>query len=165
MIHVAQNGETLLSASVTRTLVAIDSTEDFDLSGRIFNPYMQDIVAFHDMKEFLEVMENFFDDIGFPQAMYTLREFCAEKTKAVHTHHPGETLPLRQNPALFETLRGKYVTFSIFVRFRRSATWQGTVDWIEKGQSYSFHSTLELVRLIGDALDDSAGESPIGEWS
>jgi hypothetical protein len=70
-----------------------------------------------------------------------------------------------QNTALFETLRGEHATFDITVKFRRSATWQGTATWLEKDQPYSFHSTLELIRLMGDALDDRAGQSPMGEWS
>jgi hypothetical protein len=165
VIHVAENGETFLSASVTRTLVAIDSTKDYALSGRIFNPYMEETVAFYDMNELLDVMEDFFDDIGFPQAMYTLREFCAGKAKSVHEKLPNGMLPIRQDTALFDTFRGKQATFSISVNFRRSATWQGTVDWLEKGRTNSFHSTLELIRLLGDALGDSVGQSPIGEWS
>jgi hypothetical protein len=164
MIHVAQNDETILSASVTRTLIAMDSAEDFALSGRIFNPYMKEILPFCDMNELIDILEDFFDEIGFPQAMYTLREFRAGKTKAGHRKQPGGTLPIRQDTALFETFRGERATFSITVRFRRSATWQGTANWLEKGKAYSFHSTLELIRLLGDALDDSTQESRMGEW-
>ena len=50
-------------------------------------------------------------------------------------------------------------TFVVQIQFRENATWQGTVQWVERKQSLSFRSALELIRIMdsanetGDAAD------------
>ena len=41
-------------------------------------------------------------------------------------------------------------TFIIHVQFRRNATWQGTIQWVESQKQQSFRSTLEMLRLIDE---------------
>ena len=54
-------------------------------------------------------------------------------------------------------------TFVIQVQFRRNATWQGTIQWVDQNKRQSFRSTLEMIRLIDEALEDGNDEPKI-EW-
>lgn len=42
-------------------------------------------------------------------------------------------------------------TFNISVLFRKNATWQGTLKWVEGGREVTFRSALELIKLIDGA--------------
>ena len=45
-------------------------------------------------------------------------------------------------------------TFVVHVKFRQKATWQGTIQWVDTNKTQSFRSTLEMIKLIDEALDD-----------
>ena len=53
---------------------------------------------------------------------------------------------------IFENERGEKVTFIIQVQFRQNATWQGTIRWADKKKAQRFRSTLEMIKLMDDAL-------------
>lgn len=56
-------------------------------------------------------------------------------------------------------------TFIIHIQFQQNVTWQGTIQWVDKKKEQRFRSTLEMLKLIDDALAQQAGgESPIVEW-
>lgn len=44
-------------------------------------------------------------------------------------------------------------TFVIEIIDQQHATWQGTVEWIDGQKKESFRSALELLTLIGSAVD------------
>ena len=50
-------------------------------------------------------------------------------------------------------------TFVIQIMQTEYATWQGVVNWIEQEKTLPFRSTLELIKLIDDAVDSSKGEN------
>ena len=50
-------------------------------------------------------------------------------------------------------------TFVIKVMNRQNATWQGSVDWVERHETQYFRSALELLKLIDGALDGYEKES------
>jgi hypothetical protein len=39
------------------------------------------------------------------------------------------------------------------IKFRQNASWQGTVQWVEKKQSLNFRSALELIKIIDSACE------------
>ncbi|MBE6987186.1 MAG: hypothetical protein E7432_00220 [Ruminococcaceae bacterium] len=49
--------------------------------------------------------------------------------------------------------KGDKATFIVQVQFRQNATWQGTVQWVEKGVTQRFRSELELMKLMGEASE------------
>ena len=55
---------------------------------------------------------------------------------------------------LNDTIRrpGKIATFRIQILFRRNASWQGSVMWLETRHEENFRSTLELLTIIDQAL-------------
>ena len=46
--------------------------------------------------------------------------------------------------------------FVVDVKFRRNATWQGTVKW--EGKEANFRSTLELLKIMDAALEQAHPE-------
>lgn len=54
--------------------------------------------------------------------------------------------------------KDEQATFIIHVQFRRNATWQGTIQWVDQDKRQSFRSTLEMIRLIDEAMEDSSDE-------
>ncbi len=49
-------------------------------------------------------------------------------------------------------------TFVVKIEFWQRGTWQGRVIWAEENRSERFRSTLELVRLMNEAI---AGEAQV----
>ena len=43
-------------------------------------------------------------------------------------------------------------TFNVSVLFRKNATWQGTLKWVEGGEEVKFRSALELIKLMDGAI-------------
>jgi len=48
--------------------------------------------------------------------------------------------------------RGKLATLIILVQFRQNASWQGLVEWVDKGETFEFESELELIRILGQVV-------------
>ena len=48
----------------------------------------------------------------------------------------------------------KKETFVVHVISQENATWQGQVTWLDKKETMSFRSLLELIKLMDDALMD-----------
>jgi len=46
-------------------------------------------------------------------------------------------------------------SFVVNILYQENATWQGTVTWVDKNESKSFRSALELIRLIDSTMDDT----------
>ena len=55
-------------------------------------------------------------------------------------------------------------TFEISVKFMQSATWQGQIHWIEKNQKQNFRSALEMLKLMDEALSESADDPQSVNW-
>ncbi|QHI73906.1 hypothetical protein Ami3637_05035 [Aminipila terrae] len=48
---------------------------------------------------------------------------------------------------------GQKATFILQIKFRQNASWQGTVQWVEKKQTLNFRSALELIKIIDSATE------------
>lgn len=54
---------------------------------------------------------------------------------------------------VFETKVGQRATFVIQILFKQNATWQGSITWSEKKKVQHFRSTLEMIKLMDDAIE------------
>ena len=59
---------------------------------------------------------------------------------------------------IYEQEAGNTSTFVVEVQYRRNATWQGTVRWIDGNKTERFRSTLELLKLMDSALSEQDEE-------
>ena len=55
-------------------------------------------------------------------------------------------------------------TFEISVKFTQNSTWQGEIHWVEKNQKQNFRSALEMLKLMDEALAESADGSQVIKW-
>ena len=46
-------------------------------------------------------------------------------------------------------------SFMLRIQYAHNATWQGTLEWLEKGETVAFRSALELLHLLDDAVGES----------
>lgn len=160
----------LVPSTVTKTLVCIDEIENMEFSGSLSNPYMPDTLEFRGIIDFMNKMELFFDDIAFPQAYYSVRAFdkkTASQQNPPKAHRPGEdeTVIVRyHDDSILQSRQGRLATFIVQVQFRRNASWQGAVTWNERQMNHGFKSTLELLRLMEDAVEQCTGNSMSVSW-
>lgn len=136
--------------AITRTLLCVDSLESHDYSGTAYNPYLPRPVVFQGIKSYLDAMEDFFNDISFPQSYFESRSFLNSKTEL--EQKPVASPERFSDNSLFNEHSGKLATFEVEVRFRKNATWQGELLWKERQQSAPFRSTLELIKLVDNAI-------------
>ena len=121
------------------TMICVDSFERGTLAGRLSNPAMEE-EAFSGVLELLRKVEALLDGMEFPQSFTSRRSF---QPPAGWTVGGSEAGRLR---------RGELATFAVRIIFRRNASWQGSVTWLEGDQKENFRSVLELLLLMDSAL-------------
>ena len=130
-----------------RTVLCIDSYEDDNPTGRIYHPHAPKSIAFRSLTQFLLQMEELLNDMDYPQAFTAARCFG----------EPKRVLPSAASSAAER--RGRLATFQIRILFRQNSSWQGSILWQEKGETHSFRSVLDLIRLLDSALQAGAEDS------
>lgn len=60
--------------------------------------------------------------------------------------------------------KGNKATFVVQVQFSQNASWQGTIAWTEQKKEQRFRSTLELVKLIDEALALEPETKDLPHW-
>ncbi len=126
------------------SIVKIYSYDDKNMQGVIHNPFYGEGLVFTNLTQFLLIMEQIMDDLKFPQAAVQSHRFKTGKKTPE---------PLTQEP---HTSQNVLATFKVKVLFRQSASWQGTLSWVEGRQESSFRSALELIKLMDSALPQLA---------
>ena len=131
--------------------------------GRLYHRYTQSPVHFSTLIEALYKMNDLYDEIGFPQASAGFRSFRPDYRKMEHT--PGKSRDMDVQPgtkrkevkeaaSLDHVMghKGLDATFIIRVQYRRHASWQGEVTWVDGQKKEYFRSALELVKLMDSIL-------------
>lgn len=126
-------------------LICVDTWGTGGCSGHYFNAALGEGSSFRDLAMLLVDMEQLLNDRNSPQAFCVLRQFDSPSFPRID----DDRCPARR--------RGLLATFRIRIRFRRNASWQGTVTWLEKGRTLHFRSALELLGLMGSAVAKQAG--------
>lgn len=142
--------------------VCIDEVENGILKGRVFCPGAEEPILFSDIGSMLIQMEEFFDQRGFPLPSQRTRSFFGQPSAKISD---CGMLP----PVIHLSVEcGKVATFSLHVRTRQNATWQGKIDWFDGAPETPFRSVIELIRLCDAYLVShkpipSAPEAPAEE--
>lgn len=127
--------------------VCIDSNEEGELIGRIYDGYHKEPCQFVNLIQLLHWMEDIYDKLDFPQASTKSRYFISPSKVAL-----GEMENISEPEWIFEQ-RGKKASFAIWVRMRQNATWQGDIVWLETDEIFSFVSVLDLIKIMDNILD------------
>lgn len=125
--------------------ICIDEYHCGEIKGRIYNNYYSEPLVFENAVQMVKLMENLFDHFEYPQKTIETRRFGQVKNEQV-----GQIALMHPVP---QENRGERATFYVKVIFRKHATWQGTVLWIDKDREENFRSMLELLLLIDSAME------------
>lgn len=137
----------MVTSEDTKLAIAVSSYENRELSGIIHFPAEERYVPVASTCELLTAMEALYDSHAFPMATTVNRSF--KRRKAVRDRKLGNSMKEQFEQA------GK-AKFIIHVQFRQNATWQGTIQWVEKGLTQRFRSTFEMLKLMDEALGPEA---------
>ena len=122
------------------TTVCIDSCENGVLTGRLYNPFLNEGKTFQSIMQFLLEMEQLLNSMDFPQPSSSILTFQPMEERS--TGPPERTYRM-----------GEAATFEVRILFRQNVSWQGSLCWLEARQEQHFRSVLELIFLIDNALN------------
>ncbi len=127
--------------------LCIDRYQDGEMQGRIYNNYFAEPIRFTNLIQMIKVMEELFDCFEYPQQTIETRSFRkGEQSKMIGQVALGQPAPQEK--------RGDLATFHVKVIFRKHATWQGSVQWVDENKEENFRSLLELCLLLDSALGE-----------
>ena len=136
-----------ITSMETRVELHITSYEAKNFRGWVYNSHFQKKIEFYDLCGMLSSMESLYDTLAFPQATFQPRHFGKVKKTEFIAKKAVDAMAMEENDR---------ATFVGHVQFRQNATWQGTIQWVESNKTQNFRSTLEMIKLIDEALDDGA---------
>lgn len=152
--------------------VCVDSCLDREPIGRIYSP-VAGHYGFCGILQMLGGIEELFNLFQYPQPTHETRTFDQRKKRRqledVKDHVQGG-LTVDDTTGQGQTFKmtdesGRQATFVVSVRFRQNATWQGTIQWIEAKREQHFRSTLEMIRLMDDALSSEGNPDDMDSQS
>ena len=126
--------------------ICVDEIQNGELSGRIYHCYSEKACPFSNAVRLVELAENLFDMLQFPQASTKMRTFSDGVRK--------QEKPIEKKLSVedIQNERGKKGTILLYVQYRQRSTWQGEVKWVEGNRQWKFFSELELFKIIHQAL-------------
>lgn len=128
-------------------LLYIDSYENDVPVGRYYNPAREEGGTFKSLTQLLLKLEQSMDEENMPQSFQTVRTFAP----VMGCWQEGyEAVSSRM---------GKQATFAVNILFRRNASWQGSLLWLNEKETKPFRSVLEFISLLNSALHK--GEGPV----
>ena len=128
-------------------VICIDKNDEGERAGRMYHCYSNEPRKFSSIVELIRIMEEFFDDIAYPQASTETRYF--QNTEKKENVRYSKALPekVAEQKEIIE-YRGATGTFITYVQFRQNSDWQGQISCPEKQSVHRFDSTLEFVKII-----------------
>lgn len=126
--------------------VCVDSVGDGRIGGRVFGHRLTRSVSFSDIGELLVRIDAVLDKQNFPQAFQRSRTFTVREAGSP----AAESLDAGMSDEEVSAARGAVSTFTLAVFSRRSASWQGQVDWLDGAGPQRFESALEFLKLTED---------------
>lgn len=150
---------TLITSTAVRELVKIYGGRGQELTGSVTNEFLRRTVYFQDVVGLLAILEQTYDFLSFPQSTFSYRSFHSfprQKGRIRSAMKAGVKFMEKRPPELEH--QNEKASFLVHVQFRQHATWQGSITWVEKGVTQYFRSTLEMLRLMSEALEDPSEE-------
>ena len=146
-------------------VVCVDHYRAGGLSGVLYNQYQLEPSHFEDVSQMIMKMEAFYDEIRFPFSTRRPRSLLPDKIKKVknilnqNDHKKEERVKVMKDGEFLQK-HGDLGTFIVRVQNRQNSSWQGRVTWVEKNETVSFRSALELLKLMEEVLvEEEEGET------
>lgn len=145
-------------AEASAVWLCFDKLEEADWSGRLYTRYKAEPAGFDSIKKLLDLLEQFYDRIGYPQAAVQGRSFREgehgrkDPAAGCQKGQKARRVEVMEREEM-EKLHGEKATFIVRIQYRQNATWQGQVTWAEENKTMNFRSALELIRLIDSTAE------------
>jgi hypothetical protein len=152
-----QNVQCIQAPATSRSIIYLNPIHSETLKGHVYSEYYKKTLRFYNECELLSGMDDMFDSISFPQASFEGRKFEIKKAKPI-IKRVDDTV----DETMSEIMNKKPMTFVVNVQYRKNATWQGTITWVEQNQTLHFRSALEMLKLMEQAT--MSGATPVVNW-
>lgn len=151
---VSQNRQYSLLSSV---LVCINSFELHEPVGVLYTVTQPEPIAFNGAIQLCNIMDEYFTANKAPQQTHEYRSFSSKKQKSTEENTMAEIITQSELP----NENGQKGTFIVYVQFRQNASWQGQIQWVDGKKTQKFRSTLEMLKLIDEAVGGEEDATPI----
>lgn len=143
-----QGGSGRILNEMCSSRICVDEYRDGEMKGRIYNNYYEEPMEFSNVMQMLKKMEAMFDGFEYPQRTLKPRSFQGGQQSLAAGQAVGNA---RLWPRVQEE-RGRAATFYVKVIFRKNASWQGNVCWVDGGKNENFRSVFELLTLMDGVM-------------
>lgn len=141
-----QINEKAVITSLSWRCIVYLAADDGVLRGKVYNSYYNKEFIFEDEYLMLRLLDDLFESLEFPQASFKWRSFENKKPKQI-IRRAGSTM----NEEISELLKNEKSTFIVNVLYRKNASWQGTITWVEENRIQHFRSAFEMLKLMESA--------------
>lgn len=146
--------------SIARRSTLHEKERSFTLAVNQYEDGLRDAVLYHadetsgilirSFRELIDRMERFFLDMNYPRETMSRRNIGGAESA-----RPEMILAAKKCAG---QRSGEAGTFSIRVSQRQHASWQGTMRWLEKNETYQFPSFMDLMRYMDECLRKTGPE-------
>jgi hypothetical protein len=124
-------------------LIRLQDMQGCDARGTVTFPRTLKSCPFSSTWEMVKIIQEDIERNHFPQSTFELRIWDGNDKSCVHAGHA----------ALQEGLADKngIASFLVQIKYCQNATWQGSIQWIEREKAQCFRSAFEMLNLIEEA--------------
>lgn len=129
----------------TQMSVYVEHTDQFDMQGVLWHNATGLGWRYDSLVQMVQLYERFLNNIDYPQSTHRLRSMVQEDPCREMKELKDRAVDKDKRPV-------EDPTFIIKVKYRQNASWQGSIQWVEGGVEKNFRSTLELIKLMDEAM-------------
>ena len=100
------------------------------------------------------------NELNFPQSSTELRTYEDKQQKPANEKRISFTEVCNREQILEQ--RGNIDTLAVYVRYRQSATWQGSVYHMKNNEREDFNSELDLLKIIENCQNSTKNVAESG---
>ena len=153
-----QRMKATLNGDPSRSIIYLMPMQNKTMNGFIYSKYFNKTFQFYNEYQMLSAMDDLFDSVAFPQALFEKRSFLSRKIKKIIIKADDGMEEIAEN-----ALQNEKTTFVVHVQYRQNATWQGSITWVEQNRTQNFRSSLEMLKLMEEA--STQGEVEVVDWN
>lgn len=129
----------------------------FDFSSNTFHGefrhlYMDTVYSFQTVSELIFRLELLLEQINQPASNFlTQKEWdppSRSGNRLKSDHDTPDPAPALLDEPSFQGINKSGDLFLLHIRYRRNASWQGALRWVNKKQNFNFRSTLEVLMIL-----------------
>lgn len=121
---------------------------DLAMTGWVVSKYFRKCYRYESEYDLLRALEGLCDGMGFPQPAFAGRTFGARQKRSVA---PAGRAVAYGEGELESIMENEKATFIVNVMFRKNATFQGSITWVEREKTQYFRSAFEMLKLMDEA--------------